>query len=125
MNKVTYFEIPATDLAKAESFYSNVFGWQTKKMGEGYTRLISVGTTDDGVSSTETGAINGGLQQRGERAKAPTVVITTDNIDEVLEKIQANGGTIAVPKDDMGGMGWYAQFEDTEGNRIGVFQAKK
>lgn len=122
MNKVTYFEIPATDMAKAEDFYSKVFGWELKKMGEGYTRMISAGTTDDGVTSTDTGAINGGLQQRGERAKAPTVVISTDDIDGVLEKIAQNGGTIVVPKDDMGGMGWYAQFEDPEGNRIGVFQ---
>lgn len=124
MNKVTYFEIPADDMGKSEEFYSKVFGWETKKMGEGYTRLLSVPHEYDGVVSKEMGAINGGLQQRGERAVAPTVVITTDDIDEVLEKIEQEGGEVVIAKDDMGGMGWYAQFNDPAGNRIGIFQAK-
>ena len=123
MNKVTYFEIPADDMEQAENFYSKAFGWEINKLGDGYTRIISCATTNNGVSSSEAGAINGGIQKRGDRAKAPTVVITADNFDETAAKIESLGGKIVIPKDDMGGMGWYGQFDDPAGNRIGLFQA--
>lgn len=124
MNKVTYFEIPADDMQQSQDFYSKVFGWETKEMGEGYTRLLSVPTSNNGVSSNEAGAINGGIQKRGERAKAPTVVVTVQDIDDVTSKIESMGGTIVIPKEEMGGMGWYVQFDDPAGNRIGLFQEK-
>lgn len=124
MNKVTYFEIPVDDMQRSQDFYSKVFGWEAKELSEGYVRLLSVPTSNDGVSSNMAGAINGGLQKRGERAKAPTVVVTVDDIDLITAKIESMGGTIVIPKEEMGGMGWYVQFDDPAGNRIGLFQEK-
>ncbi|MCH8324926.1 MAG: VOC family protein, partial [Thaumarchaeota archaeon] len=34
MNKVTHFEIPFDDQARAQKFYSDVFGWQINKFGD-------------------------------------------------------------------------------------------
>ena len=41
--KICYVEIPATDIARSASFYQDVFGWQTRKRGDGQLAF------DDGV----------------------------------------------------------------------------
>ena len=120
-NKVVHFEIPANDLEKAQEFYGKIFDWKFKKWNDTYTTVITAGEGKGGMAK-DVGAINGGLQKRGPRAKTPTVVVHTDSIDEVLQNVQTAGGSVPVPKEKIGGMGFYAQFEDPEGNRIGLFQ---
>ena len=41
--KICYMEIPATDIPTSAAFYTNVFGWKTRKRGDGATAF------DDGV----------------------------------------------------------------------------
>jgi uncharacterized protein len=35
--KICYLEIPATDTARSADFYKKVFGWSTRKRGDGST----------------------------------------------------------------------------------------
>lgn len=121
MNKVVHFEIPADDLAASQDFYKNVFGWEFKKWDENYVTVTTT-PTDASGKVTEPGGINGGLQRRGDRAVAPTIVIETDDIDATLKEVYAQGGTVAIQKESIGDMGHYAQFDDPAGNRIGLFQ---
>ncbi len=123
MNKVSHFEIPADNLDQARDLYSKVFGWTIKEWDDSgsYLSVRTVPSDDEG-NPTEPGGINGGIQKRGPRAKNPTFVIEVEDIDKAIEDIEANGGSVAVNKEDMGGMGQYAQFEDPEGNRLGLFQ---
>ena len=120
-SKVVYFEVPAEDMKRAKKFYATAFGWTTKDMGEDYSTILCA-QTDQYMHSTEKGAITGGIQKKGERAVSPTVVVQVEDIDQAIKNIELAGGRIVVPKDEMGGMGWYAQFNDSEGNRIGLFQ---
>jgi hypothetical protein len=122
-NKIVYFEVPADDMGRAKKFYNEAFGWEIKDMGEDYASIQS-GETDEYMHSVEKGAITGGIQKRGERAVAPTVVVQVEDIEEALLKVEKAGGKIVIPKENMADMGWYAQFNDSEGNRIGVFQKK-
>jgi len=46
-----------------------------------------------------------------------------NNIEATLAKIKAHGGTTAVPKTEIPGMGWFAIFNDPTGNMIGLYQA--
>ena len=48
----------------------------------------------------------------------------TENMDETLKLAAANGGQILYPKID-NGIGFVAEFQDSEGNRIALFQAKE
>jgi hypothetical protein len=42
----------------------------------------------------------------------------------VNQVVQANGGTIVMPKREIGpNMGWISMFKDTENNMIGLHQA--
>ncbi|MES3005962.1 MAG: VOC family protein [Patescibacteria group bacterium] len=122
MNKVSHFEVPVEDLKEAQKFYGEVFGWQFKPWSEDYVSVRTVKSDSEG-KSTEVGGINGGLQKKGPRAKSVTFVMEVDDIDKTLEDIESRGGSIAVPKEKMGDMGFYAQFEDPEGNRLGLFQS--
>ena len=121
MDKVVHFEIPAGDLEKAKKFYSEVFGWQIMPYNDWYLSVVAA-ESDGNKMSKEKGAINGGIQKRGPRAKMPTIIIQVKNIDDSSAKIKKNGGKIAVEKEKISDMGFYAQFDDTEGNRIGLFQ---
>ena len=44
-------------------------------------------------------------------------------IEAVLARVEANGGRTLTPKTDIGEYGFYACFEDSEGNRVGVHSA--
>ena len=51
-------------------------------------------------------------------------VCTADvpSVDEYVEKIKANGGTIALPKMPIPTVGWLAYGKDTEDNLFGIMQ---
>jgi predicted enzyme related to lactoylglutathione lyase len=51
------------------------------------------------------------------------IYFKTENIDETIEMAISNGGQILYPKTD-NGIGLVAEFEDTEGNRIALYQTK-
>ena len=75
----------------------------------------------------ENAGISGALA-KGEIYK-PTkdgvvIYFKTENIDETLNLAASNGGRILYPKTD-NGIGLVAEFEDTEGNRIALYQSKE
>ena len=121
MNEVIKFELPAEDMKRAGSFYKEVFGWNISEFSDEYLSADST-EVDSMHMSKKVGVINGGIQKRSSRAKSPTVVIQVSDLDGVISKIKARGGKIVVEKETMEGMGHYAQFDDSEGNRIGLFQ---
>jgi predicted enzyme related to lactoylglutathione lyase len=43
-------------------------------------------------------------------------------VDETLETVEKNGGTIALPKMAIPGVGWLAYCKDTDGNMFGIMQ---
>ena len=131
MNRVVHFEIHAKDLDKAQKFYQEVFGWDIKDMGPqmGNYRLVSTGT--DVPGSRYTG-INGGITPRmgdapvgGEPVNAFVCTIEVESIDEILVKIEKAGGTVAMHKMDVPGVGWLAYRKDPEGNIFGVLEPVK
>lgn len=123
MDKVAHFEIPSNNLDKAKEFYSKIFGWESEKYSDEYLTVRTV-PIDENKMPKETGAINGGIQKKGPRAKAVTIVMMVDDIDEKLEMIKKAGGKVAIAKEPIGDMGFYAQFDDLDGNRMGLFQTK-
>jgi predicted enzyme related to lactoylglutathione lyase len=53
-----------------------------------------------------------------------TVYLNTNEIEEIEQKIVSAGGKIHVPKKDIGEYGYISIFEDSEGNRVGLYQRK-
>jgi predicted enzyme related to lactoylglutathione lyase len=125
MDSVVHFEIPAKDTKRAKAFYEKAFGWNITQFPN--FEYWSLGTTmsDQMGNPTAPGSINGGLGKKGEMApKDVTVTIGVKDIDASLASIKKLGGKQSGKKMPVGDMGWSAYFEDTEGNIIGLWQAK-
>lgn len=126
MNSVTHFEIPADDVGRAKKFYADVFGWTSQdvsSVGDFEYHMLMTTETDEKMMPKKTGAINGGLFPR-EGSEKSMVVIDVPDIKDHVEKIKSAGGKITQDVAEVGDMGWYARFVDTEGNDVGIWQSK-
>jgi len=117
MPRPVHFEIPAENPQRAIDFYGKLFGWAfTKWEGPMDYWLITTG------QDPEPG-INGGLMPRRDPNQPCVNTIGVANLDESLAVALANGGSIAVPKMPVPGVGWLAYCKDTEGHIFGMMQS--
>lgn len=120
-NPVVYFEIPVTDTKRATAFYKAVFGFSFEEQVIDSNQMALFPFTDGGRG------ISGALA-KGSIYK-PTndgvvIYFATADIDKTLAAVTAAGGKILYPKTANGDLGLVAEFEDSEGNRIALHQAK-
>jgi predicted enzyme related to lactoylglutathione lyase len=121
MAKVVHFEVHAGDPERAIRFYEAVFEWRFKKFpGPAEYWVIEAGPEN------EVG-INGGLVPRrgeidGSAVIAYVCTIQVPSVDEALARVLAAGGTLALPKMPIPGVGWLLYCKDSEGNVFGVMQ---
>lgn len=122
-DKVTWFELPADDTARAGKFYAQVFGWNMTDMGGGSLAAQSVPSDDSMKPIEERGVINGDISPRSEAFDKPLIVIEVADIAAKVKMVEDAGGTVALApqKIDAMGMMW-AIVTDTEGNNVGIIQ---
>jgi predicted enzyme related to lactoylglutathione lyase len=122
MPRVIHFEIHAGNPERAIKFYTQLFDWQFNKWeGPMPYWLIKTG------QAPQPG-IDGGLLQRqceidGQAVIAYVCTVDVPALDEYVAKALAAGGTMALPKMPIPGVGWLAYCKDTEGNIFGLMQA--
>jgi len=127
MNPVVHFEMPYQDKKRMSDFYSKTFGWKAEMLGPEMGEYV-VMTTSEMDEKTKfpkkPGMINGGFYKRPDDpiGQAPSIVISTGDIKATLKKITAGGGKVLGEPMDIPGVGTYAGFLDTEGNRASVLQ---
>ena len=109
--KICYVELPATDIARSAGFYNKVFGWQTRRRGDGATAF------DD-----TTGAVSG-TWVRGRAPGSPGLLmyIMVDSVTDTCDTIVANGGEIVQPV-GADAPEITARFRDPGGNVLGLYQ---
>lgn len=123
MAGVVHFEIPTDDKERANTFYQSAFGWNLTPMQEmDYTIAITTPSDEQTGAPTAPGAINGALFPRTEHLRTPVITIDVEDIDAALAQVESAGGSVAQAKDAVPGMGYFAYFEDTEGNILGLWQ---
>jgi uncharacterized protein len=126
MNPVIHFEMPAEDKNRMVKFYSNVFGWQTQQLGPemGEYVVVTTAESDETGRPKMGGAINGGFYQKTEDpvSNHPSVVIAVEDINDAIKKIKSAGGKVLNEPMDIPGVGSFASFIDTEGNRLSILQ---
>jgi uncharacterized protein len=120
MPRPVHFEIHASDPAKAAAFYSAVFGWKITHLPELTYWLIDTGEGD---------GINGGIvERRGPKPAEDNPVnafvcsIGISSVDDYVTRALKAGGTIALPKMTIPGVGYQAYVKDTDGNILGLHQ---
>lgn len=128
MNRVVHFEIHAKDLDGAQKFYGEIFGWKITDLGPqmGNYRMVSTGEDEAGA---QWPGINGGITPRmgnppsgGEPVNAFVCTITVDDVDSFIQKVKGAGGSIALDKMQVPGVGWLVYAKDPEGNIFGMLQ---
>lgn len=126
MNPVVHFEMPYKDNKRVAKFYEKTFGWNMQylpKMGS-YVLAATSPMTKDNMHK-EKGAINGGFYPRSKESKSTHLVISVDNIGKHVETVKKAGGKVEGKPQDIPGIGKFVMFRDTEGNRVGMLQAKE
>jgi predicted enzyme related to lactoylglutathione lyase len=83
-----------------------------------------VRTTETGENGMPTGpGVNGGICRKMNPGQVPTNYVGVQDIEAHTLKLVEAGGTVILPKMPVPGMGWLAQFTDTEGNIIALWQS--
>ena len=119
MPRIVHFDVPADDPARAQKFYSEIFGWKFDKWDGPMEYWMTI-TGDD-----KQPGINGGLSKRMPGQAGMTNTIDVSSVDEFSKKIQSKGGKIIAPKTAIPTVGYFAQCMDTEGNVFGIIQFDK
>ena len=110
---IVHFEIPANDPEKVAGFYRSLFGWQIGKTpGEGteYWLIQTVAEGEHGV--------NGGIMRRQNPQQPPLNYIGVESV----AKATGLGATLAMPKQAVPGMGFFAVLLDPEGNPVALWE---
>lgn len=117
---ISWFEIPVTDFARAKKFYERIFDYEMPEMDMGPVKMgVFPSDRDNGVG----GAIcfGEGYQPSGANGLKAYLNGGSD-LNTVLGRVEAAGGTVVVPKTLIApDMGHYAFFTDTEGNVVGLY----
>ena len=118
-NAVTWFEIPSTQLDKAQAFYEAVL--------ECKMRREPMGPSEGAVFPYEREEGVGGALLAGPTAPAPAsngTLIYLDaspSLDAALARAVKAGGKVALPRQALPpGMGFFAHITDLDGNRVGL-----
>ena len=115
---IVHFEIPADDVERAKKFYSELFGWEfsTPPGFEEYWVF------DTGDPEQDAG---GGLMARQAPGQGIVHYIQVESVADYVTKVQALGGQVIFPRSPVPGMGWFAQFLDTEGNCFAIWESDR
>lgn len=110
--KICYIEMPATDIARSAAFYKDVFGWTTRKRGDGSTAF------DD-----TTGEVSGTSILGRTPAAEPGLLfyIMVDTVAAAVDSAVAHGGEIVQPL-GADALEITARFRDSTGNVIDLYQ---
>ena len=124
MPRPIHFEIHASDPERVQAFYRTLFGWQFQAWS---------GPTEYWVISTGEAAqpgINGGMVRRrgpapaeGQAVNAFVCTVDVADLDATLRALPGAGGTLALPRMAVPGVGWLAYVKDPDGNLCGLMQA--
>ena len=115
-SNVVHFAIHADDVERARRFYEAVFGWRFEAWGP------------PGFYNVETGTprrpgIHGALHARSEPLNGSgmrgfTCTIAVDDLDEIRDRVIANGGSVQHDEVEIPTVGRHVGLLDTEGNEF-------
>jgi uncharacterized protein len=112
-NPFVHMELNTTDVAKAKSFYSQLFAWELEPMPAMDYTIIKTG-----------GDIGGGIMQHP-MPGAPTLwipYISVDDLAAATKKALALGGQLIKDVTEVPGMGSFTIILDPTGAAIGLWK---
>jgi uncharacterized protein len=119
-NAISWFEIPATDLSRAQKFYEAIFGITLIPMDFPNIKMRMFPLEDQmGVGGA---IVDSGGFHKPSATEGPLLYLNGNpDLQTVLDKVEQAGGKIMVPKTQISeDYGYMGVFLDSEGNRVGL-----
>ncbi len=120
-NAISWFEIPTTDINRAQQFYENIFGITMIPMDMPSIKMRMF-PLDDMMTQVGGALVDSGGFHKASATDGPLIYLNANpDVQHVLDKVVAAGGSIMVPKTEISpDYGFMAVFMDTEGNRVAL-----
>lgn len=106
-NSVVHFEISGSDGRKLQEYYANLFGWNINADNPMEYGLVPPGKAGigGGICAGPGGVI---------------IYVAVPDLQAALDKAVALGGKVVHPIEHIPGMVTFAQFQDPQGNLMGL-----
>lgn len=120
-NAISWFEIPTTDINRAQKFYETIFGITMTPMDLPNIKMRMF-PLDDMMTQVGGALVDSGGFHKASATDGPLIYLNANpDVQNVLDKVVEAGGSIMVPKTEISPeYGFMAVFMDTEGNRIAL-----
>jgi predicted enzyme related to lactoylglutathione lyase len=110
---VVWFDIPVKDMGRALAFYERITGQKLRRMAVGPEKETALFESD--------GCLFRAPEDEPSHLGSRVYFNAVPSVDEWLRRIEAAGGKVLVPRTPIGeNRGFFAYFEDSEGNRVGL-----
>jgi len=117
-NAINWFEIPATDISRAKTFYETIFEITMHEMEMPDMKYAMF------PFDPKNRKVAGALAQSSFHTPSATGSIiylnANPDLQLVLDRVEKAGGKITMPKTSIGGNGFMAFFTDSEGNGMAL-----
>jgi uncharacterized protein len=114
-HRVTWFEIPVTDLERAAAFYEATFGVTLLR--------DTVADVPHAIFPVLEGGVTGALVTRAPTSPGPsgvTLYLACERVEVAIERALAGGGAVVMPSTTLPNIGTIAAIRDPEGNVLGL-----
>jgi predicted enzyme related to lactoylglutathione lyase len=121
-NAIDWFEIPVADLPRAAAFYAEVLRIElrTERFADRLMAIFPYAQAEHGVG--------GALVHDQHTRPSPTGPVLYLNagadIRGAVDRAARAGGVVTLPVTDIGAPGFIALIQDTEGNVVGLHEAR-
>jgi predicted enzyme related to lactoylglutathione lyase len=117
-NAISWFEIPATDISRAQKFYETIMGIQLSSLDLDNIKMRLFPTESPmgiGGSICDSSGFH-----KPSSTDGPLIYLNGNpDVQLILDRVEKAGGKILVPKTEISpAFGFMAVIIDTEGNRI-------
>jgi predicted enzyme related to lactoylglutathione lyase len=111
--RVVYFEIGSADKQQLVNFYRELFGWQVRDLGEGYTS----------VDTASGSGLNGGVGRSSDGTPWASFYVETEDVQATLDQAASLGGSTVLGLTEIPNVGTFAMFKDPDGNLVGIVKS--
>jgi predicted enzyme related to lactoylglutathione lyase len=118
---ITWFQIPASDIARAKAFYEAIGDFSLEKMDAG-PGMEMWGFPSEWQKGEVGGAVVAGEGAVPSATGTAVFLNANPDLQTMLDRVEDAGGKILMPKTAIGmeGAGHFAMISDTEGNTVGL-----
>lgn len=113
---LNWFEIPVSDMDRASKFYGAILDTNLHVQEPMAGFVMAMLPAEDGIG----GAIVSGEDYTPGHDGALIYLNGGDDLKVIQDCVEAAGGKMFMEKSSIGGNGFMALFEDSEGNKVGL-----